>query len=339
MTAKANVTARGQRPAANAVFETGSVAAARRYMSDVFRSHNLSMQPGQTSLRMRHETIRSGRTSLHWLRYGAPVTMSAPEMGGFYLFQFVLGGACEIRHRGRSAAVGEAHGYVVHPSDPLAKTWDDDCEQLIVKVDRQLFEGFASREMGIDVGDRLDFDFDILPVASGPQCIIEMANAIRSDATQARNCLSHPRVTSHLDITMMALLLASFPHRYREMYDRAGLACSPYYVHRAEDYIRAHLREPISIDDLVAVANVSVRSLFNGFRQFRDQTPMGYVKALRLDLAREELLQADPSERSVTDIALACGFTHMSKFAQDFTARFGERPSMLLGRHCVALRL
>ena len=34
-------------------------------------------------------------------------------------------------------------------------------------------------------------------------------------------------------------------------YDRAAEPCAPYYVHRAEDYIRAHLREPISIEDLV----------------------------------------------------------------------------------------
>jgi transcriptional regulator GlxA family with amidase domain len=40
----------------------------------------------------------------------------------------------------------------------------------------------------------------------------------------------------------------------------------------------------------------------------------------------------------VTEIAMACGFTHMSKFARDFAARFGERPSALLGREYVARR-
>ena len=63
---------------------------------------------------------------------------------------------------------------------------------------------------------------------------------------------------------------------------------------------------------------------------------MGYVKALRLDLANDELLRADPSEKSVTEIALSCGFTHMSKFARDFAARFGEKPSAVLGREYVS---
>jgi transcriptional regulator GlxA family with amidase domain len=43
---------------------------------------------------------------------------------------------------------------------------------------------------------------------------------------------------------------------------------------------------------------------------------MVYVKTLRLELAHDELSRADPAERSVTQIALACGFTHMSKFAR-----------------------
>ena len=319
------------RPASPA-FETASVPAARRYMSEVFRSHELVMPREEAGLRMRHEAVKAGRVSLHWLQYGAPVTMSAPEMGRFYLFQFILGGACEIRHRGRTQVVDCGNSYVVHPSEPLAKTWDSACRQLIVKVDRDRFERFASREIGVDVAGRLDFDFDIVPVEAGPRTMIEMAKAVREDSADARHGLSHPRVSSHLDATMMALMLASFPHRFSDRYDRGAEPCAPYYVHRAEDYIRAHLREPFSIEDIVAASDVSMRSLFTGFRRFRGVPPMAYVKALRLELAHDELSRADPAERSVTQIALACGFTHMSKFARDFAARFGETPSKVLGR-------
>ncbi|MGD9920311.1 MAG: helix-turn-helix domain-containing protein [Pseudorhodoplanes sp.] len=319
--------------AATLAFETASVTAARRYMSEVFRSHDLVMPREEAALRMRHEAVKAGRVSLHWLQYGAAVTMMAPEMGGFYLFQFILGGACEIRHRGRTRVVDGGKSYVVHPSEPLAKTWNSECRQLIVKVDRDRFERFASREIGVDVAGRLDFDFDIVPVEAGPRTMIEMAKAVREDAADSRHGLSHPRVSSHLDATMMALMLASFPHRFRERYDRAAEPCAPYYVHRAEDYIRAHLRDPISIEDLVAASDVGARSLFSGFRRFRGLAPMAYVKTLRLELAFDMLKRADPAECSVTQIALACGFSHMSKFARDFAARFGERPGAVLGRY------
>jgi transcriptional regulator GlxA family with amidase domain len=106
-------------------------------------------------------------------------------------------------------------------------------------------------------------------------------------------------------------------------------------VHRAEDYIRAHLRGPVAIEDIVTASGVSMRSLFGGFRRFRGVPPMAYVKMLRLELAHDELSRADPAARSVTQIALGCGFTHMSKFARDFAARFGETPGKVLGRGCV----
>lgn len=326
----------GENSCAGSIFETARVADARRYMSEVFRSHRLSTAPGETSIRMRHEAVRPGRISLHWLRYGAPVTMSAPEMGGFYLFQFVFGGGCEIRHRGRAEIVADGHGYAVDPSDPLSKTWASDCEQLILRVDRALLENFAAREIGEDVDGRLGFDFEILPVASGSRCIVGLAESLRDDTAPPGSGLTHPRVTGHLDTTIMSLLLASFPHRFRAQYDRAGQACAPYYVRRAEDYARAHWREPIAIGDLAKAADVGVRSLFSGFRRFRGVTPMSYVKSLRLDRAHRELLRADPSEHSVTQIALGCGFTHMSKFARDFQARFGERPSAVLGRGLIS---
>ena len=142
--------------------------------------------------------------------------------------------------------------------------------------------------------------------------MIEMAKAVREDSADARHGLSHPRVSGHLDATMMALMLAAFPHRFRDLYDRGSAPCAPYYVHRAEDYIRAHLREPMSIEDIVTASDASVRSLFSGFRRFRGVPPMAYVKMLRLELAHDELSRADPAERSVTRIALACGFTHMA---------------------------
>ncbi len=307
-------------------------------MSDVFRSHELSMARGEAGIDMRHEAVRPGRVSMHWLRYGAPVTMTAPEMDRFYLFQFILDGACEIRHRGRVAAVGSGQSYVVHPCEPLTKTWNSDCRQLIVRVDRDRFEAFAARELGIDIDGGLDFAFDIRPLAAGPRGIVEIAEALRGDAAEGRNCMTHSRVADHLDTTILSLLLASFPHRHTELYDRAGGACGPYYVGRAEEYMRAHWREPISIGELAEAAGVSVRSLFAGFRRFRGVAPMAWLKAWRLDRAAEQLRCADPAEASVTAIALACGFTHLSRFAQDYQARFGERPSLTLGRSFSARR-
>src|SRR5260370_29518721 len=58
---------------------------------------------------------------------------------------------------------------------------------------------------------------------------------------------------------------------------------------------------------------------------------MRYLRNVRFAKVRDALLRAEPEE-SVTVIAMACGFTHMSRFALEYRHRFGERPSATLRR-------
>jgi AraC-like DNA-binding protein len=128
------------------------------------------------------------------------------------------------------------------------------------------------------------------------------------------------------------LLLNAVPNNYQWAFaENAPSAAAPYYVRRVESYIREHARQPITTDDLVSIGGVSARSIFHGFRRFRSTTPMGYLKAVRLDIAREALLKARrDGAASVTEVATAAGYTNLSQFSRDYRARFRESPSQTL---------
>ena len=100
----------------------------------------------------------------------------------------------------------------------------------------------------------------------------------------------------------------------------------PRHVKRAEGYIREHLRDDIKLTDIASAAGVSVRSLSEGFQRALQQSPMQYVKALRLDAARNEL-QCSGSDRLVSEVAEAWGFNHLGRFSEQYRRRFGELPS------------
>src|SRR3712207_3018863 len=140
--------------AGGSAFATCDLDEARHYMAGVFRPHSLRLASRTGSLAMRHESLKAGGISVHWLRYGSQVVMTAPEMDRFYLFQINLRGACEIAHGREAVVVPDAHGYVVDPSRPLSKSWEERCEQLIVRVERDAFERFSAREIGVDVRGR-----------------------------------------------------------------------------------------------------------------------------------------------------------------------------------------
>jgi len=83
------------------------------------------------------------------------------------------------------------------------------------------------------------------------------------------------------------------------------------------------------------VGGISTRALQTGFRRFRNTTPMTYLRAIRLELARTDLANAGSANSSVAIVANALGFGHLGRFARDYQQRFGELPSETLRRGSV----
>ncbi|HEX2492791.1 MAG TPA: helix-turn-helix domain-containing protein [Steroidobacter sp.] len=119
--------------------------------------------------------------------------------------------------------------------------------------------------------------------------------------------------------------------------NRATRARRRIAVERARAYIHDNQNEPITLSDLCRHVHMQPRSLEYGFREMLGLTPMAYVKTLRLHRVRRLLQSGVASARSVSDIALDCGFWHLSQFAVDYKKYFGECPSAT-SRRTLALR-
>lgn len=106
-----------------------------------------------------------------------------------------------------------------------------------------------------------------------------------------------------------------------------------YVVARARDYMQAHIEEPITVADLCVELGVSRRTLQYSFHDVLDLNPVKSLRAMRLNAVRRALKQADPGGRTtVGDIAARWGFWHLSHFAAEYKAMFGELPSETLRR-------
>ena len=107
--------------------------------------------------------------------------------------------------------------------------------------------------------------------------------------------------------------------------DDRPAAVAPAVVRRAEDYMAAHFREPITLSELVRICGCSRSALTQAFRASRGYSAMEFLAACRLDDARRRF-EAEPAA-TVTDVALACGFSNQGRFAKAYQKRFGELPS------------
>ena len=105
----------------------------------------------------------------------------------------------------------------------------------------------------------------------------------------------------------------------------AALPLSDVEVRRVADYMRTHLGEDITVDDLAAVARVSKFHFIRAFARTTGVTPYRFLRRMRLETAAE-LLRRTPD--SVARIALQCGYRSAGQFARAFRAEYGVPPAL-----------
>jgi AraC family transcriptional regulator, ethanolamine operon transcriptional activator len=100
-------------------------------------------------------------------------------------------------------------------------------------------------------------------------------------------------------------------------------------VKQVEDYMMAHLDQPLTLKDLCQALHVSRRPLFYSFQEVFGVSPMAYLKVQRLQGVRRALKAAD-SDITVMVIAQRFGFWSAGHFSRDYKTMFGELPSETL---------
>jgi AraC-like DNA-binding protein len=103
-------------------------------------------------------------------------------------------------------------------------------------------------------------------------------------------------------------------------------------VQRVERHLLHDLALPQTIDDLCRIAGTSRRTLEYAFRDYFGTSPKQFIKSLRLNAARYDLLRGEYGSAYVVEIASGWGFTHMGQFSSDYRHMFAERPSDTLRR-------
>ena len=113
-------------------------------------------------------------------------------------------------------------------------------------------------------------------------------------------------------------------------FDRSQrLTSSPgsYIVEKCHQMTLLERQTPPSVIDLCDRLRTSRRTVQNSFRAVTQTTPVNYIRCIRLNGVRRELLGTRAGEPSIGDAASRWGFFHLSHFAADYQALFGELPS------------
>ena len=92
-------------------------------------------------------------------------------------------------------------------------------------------------------------------------------------------------------------------------------------LNRTIDYIHSHSHEELNLERLAEVACFSKFHFHRIFRAILGETVNEYVQRIRLEKALGQLILS--KYKSITEIALDCGFSSSQNFARSFKAQYG----------------
>lgn len=309
---------------------SGHVDEVRTKVAEAFCAHRLLLAPGERHLDARLNSASIGQVGLHYLEYGASVRITPVELENFFLVQIPVRGSATIRSGSHEFVSDRRRASVPDPDAALDMHWGRDNAQLIVWMDRGAVERTLRQMLGGDPEMPLRLDPEMDLTTPWARAWLEVVHFLAKDLDGAGLSIASEITRHHMAGLLISQMLASHGHSLREHFEGPASHAAPKAIRRAQELFEQHASEPLTIPDVAEAVGLSVRSLQDGFRRYLDTTPSQFLRQARLARAHALLSEQDPSTTSVADVASACGFAHLGRFATDYRQRYGTAPSVTL---------
>jgi AraC family ethanolamine operon transcriptional activator len=102
---------------------------------------------------------------------------------------------------------------------------------------------------------------------------------------------------------------------------------SVHIVKACEEYAAASSYQSVTLADLCRASDVSERRIRHAFYDCYGMSPTAYLRIAALNEVRQALLEETTASDAVSRAASDFGFWHLSRFAGQYRALFGESPS------------
>lgn len=310
------------------LFASNDAEYVRAQVGSVMKSHKLQITLAGTSLHARMYHVPLGALSLSRLDYGATASINPEPLESFYLVTMPVRGVAHIQSDGKHLDCSPKVAAVLNPEQAIRMCWHAGSEQIILKLPRPLLEQTLAGQLGRPLERPLVFDVGFRWQDSAPWR--SLLSYLLACATQYPDLSQHSLMHVQLEQMVASALLLMQRHNYSDTPSRQRGTVLPRHVRRAQDYLQAHVHEPVTTAQLALISGISTRSLNAGFREFLGVSPTQYLRDLRLQRVHEELLNG--ASASVASVALRWGFEHMGRFAAQYRQAFGETPRQTLRR-------
>ena len=192
-----------------------------------------------------------------------------------------------------------------------------------------IFVGFSAndiRELVEIMGLKEQVENDkSLPSPIGPSV---MSSDFKSSILRFLSCLANEKDAQILGQSMRReVLYRALCGEQSHLLLKLGLKTGPFVeISNIIEMLQDNYNKEIDINGLADKANLSVSSFYRLFRQVTSDTPIQYVKKLRLNRARDLIVLENVKACAA---AIEVGYESVSQFTREFKRYFGVTPATL----------
>ena len=296
-------------------------------MSDICGQHRLETTY-RHALDFQYDGLRlpNKKMAIGCIQYGANVAINIAQLKS-YSISLPIHGKQHLNVRGDYYHSDQQHGLIVSNCDFQDLFIDRDCKKLQVVIPEQSLQLVLADLLDRPIEDSIIFN---------PMMNLESDQVIGAWWANIQNfMLIKSQYTDFYGLEMFSgdyenfliktLLLSQENNFSEELKDQTKQ--KPYYIQKVKTFLIRHAHENITLDMILAVAGVSKTKLYRQFQAYYGMTPIVFLKKYRLQQIYKVLSEYKASDISISKLAYEWGFTHLSRFAQEYYEEFGEKPS------------
>lgn len=300
---------------------------ARHVLSEVFLPLDLPSARSTTVVDLKLNALKVGRVTCGYMSFRDAVKIETIEPANYHVDIPTTGRATMRAGLGKPVDGTPQTAGIFMPGRPVTIDSDEQFAQIALMFPREDLDRELADLVGTELSRPLAFPGEIEVERPGAQAMMQVLRSIDEASSDAHGLLGHPLATQRLEQVLIHSLLFAQPHNHSAALNGPVPTAGQRPISRAVELLRSSPDHPWTASELASAVSLSVRSLQEGFRRALDTTPMSYLRRVRLERVRDELVAASPGVLSVTEVAMRWGFVHLGRFATTYREAYGELPS------------
>lgn len=259
------------------------------------------------------------------LRFGTEVIVDPGALGSYHV-NVPLSGWVASECGPRTAVADVERAAVFTPREhTVLPRWSSDAAQICIKISKSAMEDALEALLGHPIAGDIRFDLALDLTTPAAASWLGVLRLLLEEVDRRDGLLSRSSThRDHLEKMLIDGILHLQAHDHLDELLEPQPPARPRTVKRVIDLIEANPEANYTLADLAKTAGVGARRLQTAFQETLHTTPSGYLRKVKLERARQDLLAG---EGSVIETAYRWGFNHPGRFSALYRRTFGESPS------------